>query len=127
MDLADNSSKNDSVEGNMKPRFPQSIDHVHKNYGRYLEADIMAYDASYALHELFEFSAASIDQFLEVFKDKLRTRSHISKGGSMSEPLIAKNLIDDYRLYVKHALDIDLSNAKRQTNTFDATEFLFTS
>ena len=83
-------------------KFPQSIDFLHEDYGRYLKPEVMAYDAFYALHELFQFSAASIDQLLELFEHSIRTTSH----SSISELLLAKPLVDDYRRYVKDILEI---------------------
>ncbi|KAL9028782.1 MAG: hypothetical protein Q9196_002905, partial [Gyalolechia fulgens] len=109
MGLSSNPSKADSLksrEQKTEPHLPQSIDHIHKNYGSYLKLEIMAHDAFYALHELFEFSAVSIDQLLELFEGKLYSRPHSPDGGQMSELVIAKNLIDDYRRYVKDTLEI---------------------
>ncbi|KAL8831929.1 MAG: hypothetical protein Q9170_005091 [Blastenia crenularia] len=109
MAMSSKSSKTESVkigEKSTGTQLPQTIEHLHKNYGRYLKTEIMAHDAFYALNELFEFSAASIDQLLEVFEGKLRTRSQFSDARLMAELLIAKNLIDDYRHYVKDILDV---------------------
>lgn len=66
----------------------------------------MAHDAFYALNELFEFSAASIDQLLELFEGNVRTTSYNLDTTRLSELLIAKTLVDDYRHYVKDILGI---------------------
>ena len=87
-------------------QLPQSIDHIHKNYGSYLKSEVMAHDAFYALNELFEFSAASIDQLLELFESNIRTMSHDTDTVGTSELLVAKSLVDDYRRYVKDVLEI---------------------
>ncbi|KAH0558786.1 hypothetical protein GP486_004576, partial [Trichoglossum hirsutum] len=87
-------------------RYPQSIDHIHKNYGSYLKTEIMAHDAFYALNELFEFSAASVDQLLELFEGNIRTTSHNLDTTRISELLIVKSLVDDYQSYVKDILEI---------------------
>lgn len=89
-----------------KPNLPQSINHIPKHYGSHQKAEIMAHDAFYAMTELFEFSAASIDQLLEMLEGKLRAASHTSDTTNLSVLLIAKDLIDDYRHYVKDTLEI---------------------
>ncbi|KAL9611675.1 MAG: hypothetical protein Q9167_003704 [Letrouitia subvulpina] len=83
----------------------QSIHYLQEDYGRYLKRSIMAHDAFYTLNELFEFSRASIDQLLELLEGSTITKlpSDISR---MSELLIVKSLIDDYRYYVRDILDI---------------------
>jgi hypothetical protein len=65
----------------------------------------MAHDAFYALNELFEFSAASVDQLLELFEGNIPT-SHNLDTTRISELLIVKSLVDDYRSYVKDILEI---------------------
>jgi len=81
--------------------------YAHKNYGSYLKIEIMAYDAFYALNELFEFSAASIDQVLEQLEGNISPtslrHSHTTK---LSELLVVKFLVDDYQNYVADSLEI---------------------
>lgn len=85
---------------------PQTISHVHEYYGRYLKTKIMAVDAFYALNELFEFSAASIDQLLELFENNIRMVPHHADTAALSELLVQQAYVDDYRSYLKDALDI---------------------
>ncbi|KAL6409784.1 hypothetical protein AUP68_06180 [Ilyonectria robusta] len=82
-------------------KYPQSIRHIYKNYGRYLKSGVMAHDAFYALHELFEFSAASIDQLLELLEDTIRGVPHQADAARLSELLILKANLDGYRSYVR--------------------------
>ena len=84
---------------------PQSIHHMHEEYGRSLRSDIAAYDVFYALYELFEFSAASIDQLLELFEGNIRGLSHERNILRLSELLVFKASVDDYRSYVKDILE----------------------
>lgn len=88
---------------------PQSIDHLHANYGRYLKTEIMAHDAFYALHELFEYSAASIDQLLELIQDTnfgVVLPHNQADATKLSELLILNAFLDDYRSYVKDTLEV---------------------
>lgn len=87
-------------------RFPQSINHIHDNYGRHLKTDVMAHDAFYALNELFEFSAASVDQFLEVIEDSMAGVLSFSNRDGISELLLANSLLDDYKAYLEDILEI---------------------
>jgi hypothetical protein len=85
---------------------PQSIQHIHKNYGSYLKTEVMAHDAFYALNELFEFSAASVDQFLELVEENIcRKILGFSNSEKISELLLDKSLLDDYRRYVKDIME----------------------
>lgn len=91
---------------NENDSYPQSIGHLHEKYGRHLKTAIMSYDAFYALNELFEFSAASVDQLLELFEDNIRMDLHHPVSTRLSELLILKVFMDDYRSYVKDILEI---------------------
>lgn len=90
---------------NVEQPLAQSIDHVHKNYGSYLKTEVMAQDAFYALNELFEFSAASVNQLLENFEVNISTTPQDSGRRSISELLVTKSLVDDYQRYVKDISD----------------------
>lgn len=83
---------------------PQSIHQLVKNFGGDLNPEIMAQDAFYALHELFEFSAASIDQVLELCESNTIDIPHESLSIRLSELLLLKAYVDDYRGYVKDTL-----------------------
>lgn len=83
---------------------PQSIDHIHRNFGRDLKTEIMAQDVFYALNELFEFSAASVDQLLELCEGNIKDMSLQSDSTRLSEQLFIKNFVDDYRGYIKDTL-----------------------
>lgn len=109
MALSSVSSKSDAAISHGQTsgqQYSQSIDHIHKSYGTYLKSEIMAHDAFYALHEIFEFSAASVDQLLELFEGHIRTTSSGSDSTRLSELLIVKSLVDDYRSYIKDTLEI---------------------
>ncbi|EFX00186.1 hypothetical protein CMQ_7188 [Grosmannia clavigera kw1407] len=95
-----------STTHNTEQRIPQSIDHIHNNYGRYLKADIMAQDAFYALQELFEFSAASIDQLMTLFKNTIQSVLKQRNTETASELLLLKAHVDEYRDYVNEMLEI---------------------
>ncbi|KAF5969746.1 tetratricopeptide repeat domain-containing protein [Fusarium bulbicola] len=88
--------------------FPQSINHLQANYGRHLKSDIMVNDVFYALSELFEFSAASVDQLLKHFEDSIAELLRLDNPDTtkISELLILKSYIDDYRSYVGNILKI---------------------
>ncbi|KAK7912202.1 hypothetical protein PG985_014683 [Apiospora marii] len=79
----------------------QSINHTIRQYGSYLKSEIMANDAFYALHELFEISAASIDQVLEIFEANIQATARQPNFTRLSELLILKTYIDDYRGYLQ--------------------------
>lgn len=66
----------------------------------------MAVDAFYALNKLFEFSAASIDQLLELFENNIRMVPHHVDTAALSELLVQQAYVDDYRSYLKDALEI---------------------
>jgi hypothetical protein len=89
----------------IEQQYAQSIDHIHKNYGSYLKTEIMAYDAFYALNELFEFSAASVDQVLEQLEGNISPTSLRHSHTKLSELLLVKFLVDDYRNYVADSLE----------------------
>ncbi|KAG5802110.1 hypothetical protein H9Q74_013382 [Fusarium xylarioides] len=88
--------------------FPQSISHLHANYGGHLKADIMVHDVFYTLSELFEFSAASVDQLLKHFEDSIAELLRLDNTDTtkISELLILKSYIDDYRSYVGNVLKV---------------------
>ena len=56
--------------------FPQAASFLRRNYGKQLEWPVMKVDPFYALHELFEFSAASELQFLNLVEHKLRPETN---------------------------------------------------
>ncbi|KAJ0120517.1 hypothetical protein J7T55_015246 [Diaporthe amygdali] len=89
-----------------EPSLPQSIGHIHQKYGRFLKTDIMAHDAFYALNELFEFSAASIDQLFELFEENVLALSQHADPANLSELLILHDQVDNYKSYVKETLEI---------------------
>jgi len=91
---------------NTQESYPQSVDHVHAKYGRYLKCEIMAHDAFYALNELFEFSAASVDQLLELSEGNIRMDPHHPDATRLSELLLINAFVDDYRSYIKDVLEI---------------------
>ena len=69
----------------------------------------MAHDAFYALHELFEYSAASIDQLLELIQDTnfgVVLPHNQADATKLSELLILNAFLDDYRSYVKDTLEV---------------------
>ncbi|KAH7265627.1 uncharacterized protein BKA55DRAFT_636573 [Fusarium redolens] len=88
--------------------FPQSINHLHANYGRNLKAEIMVHDVFYALGEIFEFSAASVDQLLKHFEDSIGELLRLDNPDTtkISELLILKSYIDDYRSYLGNVLKV---------------------
>lgn len=83
---------------------PQSVNFLVQDFGRDLNPEIMAQDAFYALHELFEFSAASIDQVLELCESNIIDIHHESLSIRLSELLLLRAYLDDYRSYVKDTL-----------------------
>ncbi|KAH8742314.1 hypothetical protein F5883DRAFT_671360, partial [Diaporthe sp. PMI_573] len=85
--------------------FAQSINHMHERYGRFLKTDVMANDAFYAMNKLFEFSAASIDQLLELFENNIRVVPHHADNTVLSQLLIHQAYVDDYRSYLRDILD----------------------
>lgn len=88
-------------------QYTQSIDHIHRNYGCHLKTEIIANDVFYTLHELFEFSAASIDQVLELLEGKNRVAPWQNTDSTiLSEILIVKFLVDDYRSYIRNVLEM---------------------
>lgn len=93
---------------NAEQSYSQSINHLHKGYGRYLKPQIMKHDVFYALNEIFEFSAASIDQLLELFEHNIRVDMHLHRpdAAKVSELLVLKTFLDDYRSYLADTLDI---------------------
>lgn len=50
---------------------PQVSSIVHRDYGKFLDWSLMKVDPFYALHELFEVSASSELQCLNLIEDKL--------------------------------------------------------
>lgn len=97
--LPTNGTKADDV-------YSQSIDHLRRNYGRHLRPEIMAHDAFYALTELFNFSASSVDQLLELIEDTIRPPRGQLDWPPLSELLIVKGYLDDYQNYVYDILDL---------------------
>lgn len=102
-----------SVFSDRKPneqQYFQSIDHLRQNYGSYLKTEIMGEDAFYALHELFELSAASVDQLLELLDSSIPATTQdciwLNDSSRLSEALIIKGLVDDYRSYIADSLEI---------------------
>ncbi|KAF2804363.1 uncharacterized protein BDZ99DRAFT_356464, partial [Mytilinidion resinicola] len=87
-------------------KFPQSIAHLHNDYGQYQEPELMVHDVFYALDELFQLSAASIDQVLELLEDRIRRLMLGQSPTELPELLLAKAYVDDLRRSVRDTLDI---------------------
>lgn len=99
------STNPESEHSHKEQSLPQSIVHIHQKYGRYSKTEIMANDAFYALNEIFEFSAASVDQLLELFEG-VRGISQHSDQERLSELLILQAHVDDYKNYVRDTVAI---------------------
>ncbi|KAF2238372.1 hypothetical protein EV356DRAFT_507477 [Viridothelium virens] len=101
---ANNEGSQTDQNGTLK--LPQTVNHLHNNYGRLLKSDVMEKDAFYALNELFHFSAASVDQYLALLEDKVGRITIDQPVSGLSELLMAKAIVDDYRRSVRETLHI---------------------
>jgi Mg2+ and Co2+ transporter CorA len=102
-----------NISDETQGQHPQSIRHLSQNFGRHLKPEIMAQDAFYALTELFEFSAASVDQLLELCESNIKDVPYKSVAARLSELLLLKTFVDDYRSYIKDTLSIVKSRGGR--------------
>lgn len=91
---------------NAEHQLSQSISHLHLECGRRLKVEVAAQDAFYALTEIFEFSAASIDQFLEVCEHTVRDERIRANATELVERLMLKKQLDDYRNYLKDTFHV---------------------
>jgi Mg2+ and Co2+ transporter CorA len=89
---------------------PQSINLLPKFYGRSLNMPLMAVDPFYALTELFEFTASSEVDLLNVIKAKVDDLLETSEGGnpvttlSQSYLLYSHQILEHHVHHIKEAL-----------------------
>ncbi|KAK1240210.1 hypothetical protein MKX08_007652 [Trichoderma sp. CBMAI-0020] len=98
-------------KGSLTPQ--DSVSQLYRNYGRSLRPDIQATDPFYALGEVFQFSANSQQQFLNMIDAKLRIYS-------------AKGPEDDYEIlphlkYTQQLLYSRISDIKRVLMSIENT------
>ncbi|KAK0652757.1 hypothetical protein B0T16DRAFT_490556, partial [Cercophora newfieldiana] len=99
-----------AVSPDKSKTLPQTISQMHLNYGRYLHPEIMACDAFYTLNELFQFSATSRGQFLDIMEDKIRIFSesrtnYRQQFEGIAELQLTRSLLEDHAREVEDNLD----------------------
>lgn len=99
-------SRHDSTQQTKTSKLPQSISHLPSNYDRYLNAEIMACDAFYAVNEIFRFAAASEGQFLDLIAEKVRVASigQPTPSIGLSELQTAKSLLEEHQQSIRENL-----------------------
>lgn len=89
---------------------PQTASHLHDNYGRYRDRELMACDVFYALGDLFELSATSRGQFLDLMEDKIRTLARVDPlqqhSDGISKLQLAGTILEEHARGVEDDLDV---------------------
>nr|POE75757.1 glutamyl-trna(gln) amidotransferase subunit a [Quercus suber] len=104
--IALNSSVASTVDQHQDDRkFPQTAALLSSNYGHLLDTGVMASDPFYALMDLFRFTAASENQFLNLMDDYIGRETGHSilkvKQPSLSNLLYCQEILEDHTSRLK--------------------------
>lgn len=83
----------------------QSISHLHLDYGRSLQSEILRDDAFYALNEIFRFATASENQFLNLMESNIKSASTVQPDANISELQLAKALLEEHHQGIRQNLE----------------------
>lgn len=90
------SSNSESSGSGSNNKLPQSACLLPLKYGQFLDEKLMELDPFYALHDLFQFAAASELQFLSLIKRKITMISGGTGEGRVLELQVLKATLDEH-------------------------------